>query len=256
MLCIARAEKYGKKWHRQGDVLMELPFKTSGIVETVGEGESQRLGDEDCQQWVPKQSENYTEVNNNFYSSDNHVKGKRGEACYDRAKKMAKRCMPGLKHYNFFKDNQQHARPDRIDIFFYKHQRVGILAAEIHNHAQHYISSHEWVEENDINKFDGVQADKKVSAGSFRYGQKSKEDMKAKRIDCWNVLPDQILNDEDVKGMTKFLAAMITAWILEVYRELMTPHSSCMNMDIGVYNRYPVFANYFTRKWLEEVKDG
>ena len=229
-------------------------------VDAVGEGESQLLGDKTPM--GPKsaasrrQSGNKDQVSNKTFSRDNHVKGKRGERCFDRAKYMAKRCLPGLKIFNLYKDNQQHSLPDRIDIFFYKHQRIGILAAEIHNHAQHYISSAEWVEQNDINKFEGVQADKKVSAGSFRYGQKSKEGMKSKAIDCWDVLPYQIRSDEDVKGMAIFLCAKLTEWILEVIRDLMTPHSSCMNMDIGVYNRYPVFANYFTRKWLEEVKDG
>jgi len=199
------------------------------------------------------------DVYNKTFSSDNHVKGKRGEACYDKAKDIAKRCMPGLKVYNLFKDNQQHSRPDRIDVFYYKHQRIGILAAEIHNHAQHYISSHEWVEENDLNKFDGVQADKKVSAGSFRYGQKSKERMKRKRIDCWDVLPDQILSDDDIKGMAIFLAAMITAWILEATRENIEQQSRNQlspSYPLGVYNRFFIPTNHSCARWLEEVGDG
>ena len=80
------------------------------------------------------------------------------EYAYDCACEFIENFFPGIRVENIYKDNKQHSLPDRIDVFSVHGVEI-VIAAELKNYRQDYVSSRKCVYRNVVKRFNNVSAD-------------------------------------------------------------------------------------------------
>jgi len=190
-----------------------------------------------------------------------HELGEIGEAVIDEGIARLNRIGKWeLRIICIYKDNRQHSHPDRVFFVHYKH-RFYVLAIEAHNHHQHYVSPTSWVQRNDINKFRGVMAHKKVSFGSYRYSKRGRASLRKRVIDDWRI-PNAIETREAFwEAVGAFLIYMafwlrsldssIKALSLSSLKVLLSPKVNNRSVNSG--NIRGIIS---PAKWWQEASDG